>query len=431
MLVQVTIENFGCFRDETTISFRALAGVAHPPGQVVEVEGVGPVLRTVAFYGANASGKSTVLKAIAWLTRLMRKGVEVGASAPSPAFKFGEAPARPTRVEVHFVDARGGRWAYSLATYAGQVQDEWLERFRGDEPSLVFERTRGDGEQPVVTWGGGLDLDADRRAFYDFVAQGTRHEQPVLAELRARNAHELRDVHRWGLLSGLESRFWEWARDVGDATHAFALLVAFPEFRAWAARAVGTAGSGVSEFELDTTEEAVRTAWLDQRELAYGEALQTMSAPGNRVRFRVAGGVLDWADLSDGTIRLMEIGMETAYFADCGAHLLDELERSLHPALARWVVRDWQARRDEDGKPFTSQLLFTTHELHLLDETLIGRDGVFFTEKRADGSSVAYPLTDFKREQLDQLAADLPAGYLAGRFGAIPPIPDPAEPSGR
>jgi len=174
---------------------------------------------------------------------------------------------------------------------------------------------------------------------------------------------------------------------------------------------------------LDTTDAALRAAWADNSTHNYKDARRAMSAPGNRVRFQVDGGVLDWGDLSDGTIRLVEIGLETSFFAETGAHLLDEIERSLHPALSRWVVRDWQARRDDHGAVPYGQLIFTTHELHLLDQALIGRDGVFFTEKRADGSSAAYPLTDFKRAHLDKLITDLQTSYLEGRFGAIPPIP--------
>lgn len=372
MLVQLTIENFGCFRDETTLSFRALAGVAHPPGQVVEVQGVGPVLRTVAFYGANASGKTTVLKAVDWLTILMREGVPVGLTAPSPAFKLSDARSTPTRVEAHFVDTAGSRWAYSLAMGGGQVQEEWLERVVDDVAVIVFERTSGQGKQPAVTWGPGLGLNQARATFYDFIAQGTRHEQPLLAELWARNAYELERVHTWALFSSLEMPSWERARQWGDATAAFATLLARPRFRAWAAEAIGVAGAGVTALDLDTQDDRLRSAWNKGTELQYADARSAMTAPNNRIRFRAADGVLEWEDLSDGTIRLIELGRETADLTFTGGRLVDELERSLHPALARWVVQDWQARRDDEGEVPYAQLLFTTHELHLLDEALLG-----------------------------------------------------------
>jgi hypothetical protein len=92
--------------------------------------------------------------------------------------------------------------------------------------------------------------------------------------------------------------------------------------------------------------------------------------------------------------------------------VIDELERSMHPALARKLVETflWSHRAD------TSQLIFTTHETHLLDLELLRRDGIWFVEKDLGGASALYSLADFKiRKDLR-----LEKSYLQGRFGAIP-----------
>ena len=68
----------------------------------------------------------------------------------------------------------------------------------------------------------------------------------------------------------------------------------------------------------------------------------------------------------------------------------------------------------------TAQLIFTTHNPLLLDQTLLRRDQIWFTEKDQEGATRLYPLTDFKPRKDESLVK----GYLAGRYGGIPFIPE-------
>ena len=67
-----------------------------------------------------------------------------------------------------------------------------------------------------------------------------------------------------------------------------------------------------------------------------------------------------------------------------------------------------------------AQIVFTTHNPIFLDTSLLRRDQVWFTEKSADGVTHLYPLTDFKPRKDEAIAK----GYLAGRYGGIPFIPE-------
>ena len=96
-------------------------------------------------------------------------------------------------------------------------------------------------------------------------------------------------------------------------------------------------------------------------------------------------------------------------------YIVDELERSLHPILAKQLLKLYS----ENSKS-NSQLIFTTHESHLLDDELLRRDEIWFTEKKADGSSEFYPLSNFNPRG-DKV---LERGYLQGRYGGIPFLGD-------
>jgi uncharacterized protein len=101
--------------------------------------------------------------------------------------------------------------------------------------------------------------------------------------------------------------------------------------------------------------------------------------------------------------------------------LIDELEASFHPLLALQIVRTFN---DPVKNPRNAQLLFTTHDTNLLGTTLgepsLRRDQVWLTEKKPEGSTVVYPLTDYKPRK----AENLERGYLQGRYGAIPFLGD-------
>lgn len=95
---------------------------------------------------------------------------------------------------------------------------------------------------------------------------------------------------------------------------------------------------------------------------------------------------------------------------------IDELDSSLHTLLSRAIIRLFM---DPKTNPKGAQLLFTTHDTNLLSTDVLRRDQVWLTEKDQGGATHSYPLSDFKTKPTD----DIEAGYLAGRFGAIPYLP--------
>lgn len=115
---------------------------------------------------------------------------------------------------------------------------------------------------------------------------------------------------------------------------------------------------------------------------------------------------------SDGTIRMLEF---IPAFRDITTknkvYVIDELERSIHPLLAKELVRKFSQDDNTNG-----QLIFTTHESNLLDQSIFRQDEIWFVEKDFDGSTDLYSLSDFKEHK----TIDIRKGYLNGRYGSIP-----------
>ena len=96
--------------------------------------------------------------------------------------------------------------------------------------------------------------------------------------------------------------------------------------------------------------------------------------------------------------------------------LVDELDRSLHPHITRFLVGLFHSRSNEKN----AQLVFTTHDTTLLDTELLRRDQIWFVEKDGDQSSHLYSLLEYSPRKDEALER----GYLKGRYGAIPFIGD-------
>ena len=96
--------------------------------------------------------------------------------------------------------------------------------------------------------------------------------------------------------------------------------------------------------------------------------------------------------------------------------MLDELGSNIHPNITHEIVRLFQ---DPKTNPKRAQLIFTSHDNTLQQRNLLRRDQIWFTQKRPDGSTELYPLTDFHPR--NDLAID--KAYLDGRFGAVPRLP--------
>ena len=121
---------------------------------------------------------------------------------------------------------------------------------------------------------------------------------------------------------------------------------------------------------------------------------------------------------STGTQRLFALAPKVAAaLISGGLIVVDELGSNIHPHITRRLVRMFQ---EEKTNPKRAQLIFTSHDNTLQRNQLLRRDQIWFTQKRGDGSTELYPLSDFRVR--NDLAID--RAYLDGRFGAVPLLPD-------
>ncbi len=423
MLISLLIENFRSFDAEQEFSMVASSRQTNFPDHLVELPGIGERLVPVAaVFGANGAGKSNLVRALSWVRDLVLRR-----SFRFDGFLFAE-PDHPSRFEFRFLKDKLVL-QYGITCGHDGVRNEWLSTVsaNGREKS-VFERLTTPNGQTEIEFGN--DVQGSREKLEAVRVLGVKAQHLVLSKLH----HELSPDELPPQVQAAQS----WFRDltvVGPEAPYLLLTERLHEeadFRTYAAELLRRLDPTISGVQVTTKRVAIqdlqpfvrdRLADLEGGESARLLGRTLLKVDEHHVEEREVtlehsgpGGTfksLDFAQESDGTKRLVHLA--PAAFDAAGDELvvvIDELDRSLHALLAREFVVEFLRR----ARGHNSQLIFTTHETHVLDQDLLRRDEVWFVEKNTRGATELHSLDDFKvRNDLR-----LDRSYLLGRFGGVP-----------
>ncbi len=338
MLLQLAIENYKSIRERVVWSMLAAEGIEHQPGQTVDIPGVGEVLRVAGLYGPNASGKSNIVEAWHFFCDLATDGRKARQATGRVPHKLEPSwRSKPTVMEAVFHQG-GSVWTYGFEIDDQRIRSEWLTR----EEETVFERSSaGDGES-TVEWGSGLQLSEQRVDFMRFVAEGTRPNQPLMAELRDRNATEFEQLSDYLFLNSLP---FPPTHETGGPPLETVIdsCAKWPETKTFLVLFLRELGTGVIDVKLHATAASAQQMF-DKGEALTEPQLESVREAGVEIELRFLhegtdgrNVVLSADELSDGTRRL--IGLSVAWHwlvIPVGVALVvDELDRSFHPALTK------------------------------------------------------------------------------------------------
>lgn len=417
MLLRFRVTNHASLRDEQQLSLvadgsrqgRAEGEVPRSSHRTVPV---------AAIYGPNASGKSNVIHAVAWMRWAVLSSFsrwDPAGGVPRKPFAFRRDVAdHPSEFNVEFV-LEGVRYEYGFTCDDQRVREEWLFSYPEGKPRRLYER------QPDGRLRFGRALTGRRQV----IAELLRPNSLYLSVAAAQGHPLLHAIFRW------------FRRDVGMATDGNVpewidytidrYLEGLGNDEDQALRGLlRFADLGVSALELQEPEPEAkieRERVLTALRKAVGDDISVRESAANRVRVehRTPSGAfsLPFGDESSGTRTW--IGLLGPVFStlERGSVLcVDELDARLHPHLTDVLVGMFQsARINVHG----AQLIFSTHEASLLgrnSRTELFRDQVWFTEKDDAGATQLFPMTDFQVRA--QTTENLEKRYLVGRYGALP-----------
>ncbi len=404
MLIDFSVSNYRSIKETVTLSaIERLRPVVNgtsksslAPAYSIESRGIA-VLPVLGIFGANASGKSNVVRSMNYFLLLLKMGAGedgIGLKQFTP-FKLDPVQSlEPTCFHVR-VGLEGIIFSYVLHLNQQQVLLERLE-YLPPYPKrnrLLFSR-QWQGEKYI--WKNGEDF----KGPHTQLQKGIKPYQPFFSLISEQLEVEVsKPLSEWiksrpyGLSLGTEDF------DAG-ATAYFAHK--FPSLYEQINQFLKAFDTSVAGFTVIERKGAELHDWEQRyRVMVYHDS------PEGRVSWPLS-------EESTGTQRLFGLSRK---ILDClqygGLLIVDELGANIHPNITRKIVRLFQ---NPKTNPRRAQLLFTSHDNTLKRGQLLRRDEIWFTEKKADGSTKLFPLTDFSVRQ--DLAVD--KAYLEGRFGAVP-----------
>ncbi|MEO1433539.1 MAG: ATP-binding protein [Cyanobacteria bacterium J06633_8] len=423
MLIEFSVENYRSIQERQTLSMVASDDEAMLDSNTFPTPNSKDELRLITsavIYGANASGKSNLLRAIQTLRRLVvdsASKMQVGTKLPIESFRLNSKyKNQPTKFEIIFIH-QDIRFEYGVVLNRQRVYEEWLIAYPNERSQKWFSREYS-VESEEYKWSFGRTLKGEKQIIKKLV----RSNSLFLSHAAQNNHAQLTTIFEWfdSELNILTSN---------TIVEGFTLRICdeHDDFRQQVVNLLSEADIGISDIKIEQklisetqktliqqffTRQLIENAEieedinLEELQSLDVKTMHQMNDSEEEVEFEME-------EESDGTQRLFQLAGLWLYVLQTGETLIvDELGRSLHPVLTKSLIKMFNNPKINKNN---AQIIFTIHDTTLLDTQIFRQDQIWFTEKEKSATKL-YSLLEFMTREDESLQK----GYLLGRYGAVP-----------
>lgn len=438
MLVNITVENFKSFDKKEELSMISSSKIQENKSHRIKIKQTN-LLKNAVIYGANASGKSNLVKSLEFIKTVIMEGLPLE-SVNDYCRNKDSNKDRESVFELQFtVGDKFYAYGFAAVLSKRKIIEEWLyELMQDGNANNLF--SRDGGNMPKI--GEGIRLSsAEKNRFNVYAEDFTGNETGLfLTEMNRGKRYEdnskfifFKKVFDWLINNiiiinpdrGISSDEVYYTKESLDTV----------------SKLIETFDTGVNEINIKeiTQEELSKMIPKDVLSNIFESVklkMQLENLKKIQMTWRIAEGffnirirensepeittiilkhgksIFEFSEESDGTKRLFDLIYMLMIKQDDIVFIVDELERSLHPKLTEYFIEMFM----ESHKEERIQLIFTTHENTIMDKKIFRRDEIWFIERDNNNVSVIYSLDKFK-ERYDK---KLSKAYLDGRYGAIP-----------
>lgn len=449
MLIRFNVKNFLSFSEREegkSEEFSMIAGkVRNKKTHVYENDKI-KLLKLAAIYGANASGKSNLVKALDFMRHTVVRGLPKGHT--DMYCKIDDAnKEKESYFEVEIMLGEK-YYAYGFEAVLSQSRfvSEWLIELSGDnKEKLIFSRDINEGNYEF----GDVLKEKGLINKLNVYAEDIQEDDSVLL-LSTMNKNKRTLYQQYGSAAIFQD-VYTWVEKRLDINYPDSIIsdysyMAKTENVEEVCRIISAFGTGITGFKMvDVPPEKVLGELPKQMQDKIISDIEEKTAEtrssGNKKGFgmimrskrdffilnvdkdenvecktiKFSHGkenvLFKISEESDGTIRILDL-LEVLLAGEGKTYVIDELDRCLHPSLTYKFVETFlqlAAKRN-------TQLIVTTHESRLLDFNLLRRDEIWFVNKRKSGESDIYSLEEYNT-RFDQ---KIDKAYLEGRYGGVP-----------
>jgi AAA15 family ATPase/GTPase len=417
MLIEFSVQNYRSIKERATLSMIASPDDTNSSNVMRDENIDDGVLRTAVIYGPNASGKSNIVNAMQFLRNFVLTShmIQKGQKLNYQPFKLNEeSRALPSKFHIVFL-RKGTRFSYALDIEQDRVINESLYSYPKGRRSLIFDRTNSK----------------------EFKFTKDKTEQGFISDRTLENVSYLSNSTRLNYKGTAEAFDWfredfytaGLANDPSSEDLIFE-LIKNPHMKKKVLKALAEADVDISDVSAKRTaieysklppglKPLIRNFMLlsNQEEVIAYETKTIHKTKGKDGKEELVTFDM-MLEESEGTKRLFVL---MGPIIDALVHgktlILDELDVRLHLLITKMLIGLFQ---DEEQNRSGAQLVFTTHDVNLLDLQLFRRDQIWFTEKdESTKGTLLFSLVEFSPRKEENIEK----GYLAGRYGALPFIP--------
>lgn len=394
MIIQFSTSNYLSFKEQATLSTVASS---LKESSLIDEEVIFPVdgtelrlMSSAAILGANASGKSNLIKALSFFKDFIInsfKGRQAGEPIPVESFRLNKvSAAEPSTFETSII-VDGFIYRYGFEANEKTVTTEWLYKKackkRAKEVELYYREADRTSVHPKYNQA--LEIVNKRMV---------RDNALLLSTLAQFNDPTAVSIINWlndtqVIFCSDEDKAWKNAVRHLDDNKMRQRIVEFSKY----------ADLGINNIEKVNDH-------LVSSHVAYDDE----GNPTGNVSFSFE------EHESEGTLKYFSLAYPILDALDHGHRvIIDEFDSKLHPLLTEHIIALFNSL---ETNPHHAQLIFTTHDTNLLSSGMFRRDQVWFTQKNRFGATELYSLSDYKVRSNSPFERD----YLSGKYGAVPVI---------
>jgi len=407
MVLEIRIGNLFSIKDEITLDFRA-ANIKSANAKVLSdnifTENDTNILKTIAIYGANASGKSNIIKAIRFCNAMVFESHKHNEDTiyNFKPFKFNRYDSRPSNYFIRFI-SNGIEYEYSFSFTRSKILTERLFYYPKGRITRIFTRDERSGKTKKEKYSFGdqikrpLDVAENTSEKTLYISRASQMDREIAKEIFIY-------FHSKFILQyvGFGVSTIETLSNLSKQQLIEALKIADSDIVDVKIRVLKKTGKNIS---ADLTNMTLKVEDVVRDHLQ----IKTYHKASPDIAFDFI------KEESQGTIKLFFIMLTILDVVKNNKVLLiDEIEDSLHPKIIEYIFNIFRSGEK-------SQLICTTHNTKFLDLKKFRKDQILFANKEQDGSTDLYSLYDYSdfRDTMD-----LEKAYLQGRFDAVPLIND-------
>ena len=409
MIVQFSVENFMSIKEKVIFSMLASSDKEIPENLILGKKE--NYLKSAVMYGANASGKSNLIKAMNTVVIMIRNSnnMQPGLKLPIVPFKFDkEYVKKPSSFELIMI-INNIKYVYGFVADENRIYEEYLYYYPNGKETELFERTQVNK----------YHYTSNENVLKDIVSKNMENKF-LLATATTWNYEKTKPVYEF-ITNGIEILFdYNTIKPLSFSLYKNDNNGELKEFSLNILNEAEMNISGYNVTDVEITDEQLSAIPLELRGF-FNKKTRSFHIT-TRHNITTEDGKeedidLDFEEESLGTQNMFILNPILLYVLKKGKVLIiDELDRSLHPFLVEYIVKIFNSEKyNKNG----AQLIFNTHDTNLLNLSLFRRDQIWFTEKDyKKGATDLYPLDDFPVRKTENVEK----GYLNGRYGAIPYI---------